>query len=60
MRLLADIDRCAATHVDPRLGVRDIDMVGELHDLNGHICCGVYAEVAEGGEVRAGDAAEAP
>jgi uncharacterized protein YcbX len=60
LRLLADIDRCAATHVDPRTGVRDIEMVGELHARLGHICCGVYAEVTEGGEIRVGDTAEAP
>ena len=57
LRLLADIDRCAATHVDPRLGVKDIDMVPELFAANGHICCGVYAEVTDGGPLRVGDPA---
>jgi uncharacterized protein YcbX len=57
--VLADIDRCAATHVDPRTGVRDIDMVPELYQRYGHICCGVYAAVAEGGPVAVGDPARA-
>jgi uncharacterized protein YcbX len=54
LRLLADIDRCAATHVDPRLGVKDIDMVPELFAANGHICCGVYAETTAGGLLQVG------
>jgi uncharacterized protein YcbX len=57
LRLLADIDRCAATHVDPRLGVKDIDMVPELFAANGHICCGVYAETLVGGRLQVGDPA---
>ena len=60
LRLLADIDRCRATHVDPSRGVLDMDMVGTLHAEYGHICCGVYAEVVQGGAVRIGDEAVAP
>jgi uncharacterized protein YcbX len=60
LSLLKDIDRCMATHVDPRSGVRDIDMVGTLHAQYGHICCGVYAEVVRGGRVSIGDPASAP
>lgn len=59
LRLLADIDRCTATHVDPFAGVRDIDMVGALRAEYGHICCGIYAEVVQGGDVRIGDEAVA-
>ena len=58
--LLADIDRCAATHVDPRTGIKDIDMVPALHGAYGHICCGIYAEVVQGGTVAVGDEAAAP
>ena len=54
LRLLADIDRCMATHVDPARGVRDLDMVGALHGEYGHICCGVYAEVIESGQAAVG------
>ena len=57
LALLADIDRCAATHVDPGLGVKDIDMVPALMAEYGHICCGVYAEVTSGGRLRVGDPA---
>ncbi|MEI9889788.1 MAG: MOSC domain-containing protein [Caulobacteraceae bacterium] len=57
LRLLADIDRCMATHVDPLAGVRDIDMVPRLHAEYGHICCGVYAEVVQGGRIAVGDEA---
>ena len=57
LKLLADIDRCAATHVDPKAGIRDIDMVPELFAHNGHICCGVYAEVSNSGSVVVGDPA---
>jgi uncharacterized protein len=60
LSLLADIDRCMATHVDPWSGVRDIDMVGALHAEYGHICCGVYAEVTESGRIAVGDEAALP
>lgn len=56
-RLLADIDRCAAIHVDPTTGDKDIDMVPELFGQFGHICCGVYVEVSQGGRVAVGDEA---
>lgn len=57
LRLLADIDRCAATHVDPRTGDKDIDMVPELYTRYGHRACGVYVEVTGAGRVRIGDEA---
>jgi hypothetical protein len=50
------IDRCAATDVDPALGVRDLRMVELLERSFGHHDCGVYARVVEGGSVRPGDA----
>ena len=58
LALLADIDRCLATHVDPQAGVRDVDVVGALRAEYGHICCGVYAEVIEGGAMAVGDEAQ--
>jgi uncharacterized protein YcbX len=60
MKLRDDIVRCLATHVDPRTGVRDLDVMGALKAHQGHIYCGVYAEVVEGGPVAVGDAAELP
>lgn len=60
MKLRDDIVRCLATHVDPRSGVRDMDVMGALQGRNGHIFCGVYAEVTEGGRIAVGDAATLP
>jgi uncharacterized protein YcbX len=54
LTVLDDIDRCAAVEVDPARGVRDMDLVRDLFDRYGHICCGVYAEVSQGGEARVG------
>jgi uncharacterized protein len=50
------IERCAATDVDPSLGLRDLRMVELLERSFGHHDCGVYARVVEGGLVRPGDA----
>jgi hypothetical protein len=60
MALLADIVRCLATHVDPRSGVRDIDVMGTLQAKYGHLCCGVYAEVLRSGPAAVGDEAALP
>jgi uncharacterized protein YcbX len=49
------IDRCPATGVDPRTGARDLDLVAALRGAFGHIDCGVYARVVEGGRIAAGD-----
>jgi uncharacterized protein YcbX len=57
LRLRDDIVRCLATHVDPHAGVRDLDLVAALQARNGHIFCGVYAEVIESGDIAVGDEA---
>ncbi len=49
------IDRCAATDVDPSLGVRDMRMVELLERSFDHHDCGVYAEIVESGVVMPGD-----
>ena len=49
------IDRCAATGVEPDTGARDMDIVDTLRKNFGHIDCGVYAKVLEGGDVKIGD-----
>jgi uncharacterized protein YcbX len=57
-RVFSPIVRCAATHVDPATGERDIDLVEILHANYGHMFCGIYVSVVEGGTVGEGDSAE--
>jgi uncharacterized protein len=52
------IDRCAATDVDPSLGIRDLRMVELLERSFDHNDCGVYARIVKGGPVRPGSAFE--
>lgn len=56
LKVVKRITRCAATHVDPETGARDLMILKALLDTFGHTDCGVYAEVAVGGEITAGDA----
>jgi uncharacterized protein YcbX len=56
-RVVKPIVRCAATHVDPATGERDIDLVPALHAHYGRMTCGLYLNVAWGGEVAVGDRA---
>ncbi len=58
VELFKPIVRCVATHVDPATGVRDIEVVDALRTLEGHLHCGFYAHVVEGGVAAVGDAAE--
>ena len=51
------IVRCAATGVDPATALRNLDVPAELHRLYGHVRCGMYVHVREGGVVRVGDGA---
>lgn len=51
------IVRCAATHVDPTTGERNIEVVRALFENLGHTLCGVYVSVTQGGRLRVGDAA---
>jgi uncharacterized protein YcbX len=57
LKLRDDIVRCLATHVNPRQGVRDLDVMGALKAHVGHIYCGIYAEVVKGGAVAVGEEA---
>lgn len=47
--------RCAAVNVDPETGIRDLAIPPALAKTLGHSDCGVYAEVLNGGTVRAGE-----
>lgn len=49
------IERCAATDVDPSLGIRDLRMVELLQRSFGHNDCGVYARIVASGTARVGD-----
>ncbi|AYV46657.1 MOSC domain-containing protein [Caulobacter flavus] len=55
-QVLKPIVRCAATHVDPVTAERDIEVVKALFDNYGHMFCGIYLDVTEGGAVSEGDA----
>lgn len=56
LEILKMTDRCAATGVEPGTGRRDMDLVQTLRLNFGHIDCGVYARVVQGGRVATADA----
>lgn len=58
-RVVKPIVRCVATHVDPSTGERDVDLTPALHANYGHLCCGLYLQVAWGGDVTVGAPVEA-
>jgi hypothetical protein len=45
------IDRCAAIDVDPLTGERNLNIPRSMMKAYGHIDCGVYLKVVEGGEL---------
>ena len=45
------IDRCAATNVNPETATRDLNIPKSLQKAFGHIDCGVFATVVEGGSI---------
>ena len=53
------IRRCAAIHVDPVTAERDLDVSAALREHYGHLFCGLYMQVAQGGDVALKDAIEA-
>jgi hypothetical protein len=55
LKVVKRIVRCAATNVDPDTGARDLAVPETLLRSFGHADCGVYAEVIEAGEIRAGN-----
>ena len=54
-RVESRIRRCAATSVDPALGLRDTDVPAALFEHYGHMDCGVYLSVLEDGLITPGD-----
>ena len=57
-RVFKPITRCAAPGVDPETAERDIDVTAALHRLYGHLLCGIYVQVTQGGTIAQGDVAE--
>jgi uncharacterized protein YcbX len=55
LKVVKRIVRCAATNVEPRTGIRDLEIPKTLMRSFGHMDCGVYAEVTDGGTVGVGD-----
>lgn len=55
LKAVKRIQRCAATNVDPRTGVRDMNIPKLLMNIHGHADCGIYTEVMTGGEIAPGD-----
>lgn len=49
------IERCAATNVDPATGIRDLSIPRALMQAYGHVDCGVYLKVIEGGAIAVGE-----
>ena len=60
LKVVDPIGRCAATNVDPKTGVRDLNIPLTLRRGFGHSECGVYAKVVQGGVVKTGDALAPP
>jgi hypothetical protein len=50
-RLINQLQRCAATQVNPATAERDLDIVAALEHSFDHTNMGVYAEVVAGGEI---------
>lgn len=55
LKVVKRIVRCAATNVEPRTGIRDMEIPKTLMQAFGHMDCGVYAEVVSGGTIARGD-----
>jgi uncharacterized protein YcbX len=56
LKVVKRIARCAAIEVDPATGIRDLPIPRTILHTYGHMDCGVYAEVIEGGPITVGDA----
>ena len=56
LKVVKRITRCAAINVDPDTAARDLNIPQALMRRLGHLECGIYAEVIEGGTMAVGDA----
>jgi uncharacterized protein YcbX len=55
LEVVKRIRRCAATNVDPKTAIREGDLPATLQRRFGHMDCGIYARVVEGGRIGEGD-----
>jgi uncharacterized protein YcbX len=55
LKVVKRIVRCAATNVEPRTGIRDMEIPKTLMQSLGHMDCGIYAQVIDGGMIATGD-----
>ena len=55
LRIVGEIERCAATNVNPATAERDLNLPLTLRKGYGHMKMGLYAEVIEDGSVAEGD-----
>ena len=55
LRVRSEIERCAATNVDPKTAERDLNIPLTLRKGFRHMNMGIYAEVVADGEVAEGD-----
>ena len=55
LEVIKRIERCAATDVDPKAGIRDTSMVAALMRAFDHRDCGIYARITKAGTIRIGD-----
>ncbi len=58
--VIKPIPRCIAVHVDPVTGVRDLDVLAAMRRDLGHVNCGLYLRVRQGGRLGEGDVALLP
>jgi len=54
LRAIKRIERCAATNVDPVTAARDMQIPKALMQAYGHVDCGIYCEVLDGGALAEG------
>jgi uncharacterized protein YcbX len=54
LKIVKRIVRCAATNVDPDIGIRDLDIPATLMRTYDHMDCGIYGEVIADGEIKVG------
>ena len=59
LKVVKRIVRCAATNVEPHTGIRDMEIPKTLMQSLGHMDCGIYAQVINGGTITRGDTIEA-